>query len=412
MNKRIDPNITIKEVTAPASKSYAQRAILAAALSKGTSKLFNLGKADDVVHILDVARQLGAEIVERDDHIEITGHRMPIWPELHVGESGLGVRMVTSIATALHESVRINGEGSLLERPMDQFKQFLPDLGVKIELNDGKLPLETSGILKGGEITIDGSLSSQFLTGLLMALPIVSKDSVVHVKDLKSKPYIRMTIDLMRDFGIVIDHNYDMDRFEIPGKQEYKACEYTVEGDWSAAAFWCVKGAIDGKMRIKGLNPKSLQADIKVLKAIVAAGGSFEWINRELIFHHTPLYPYNFDATHCPDLFPALTVLAAATEGTNTLAGVSRLKHKESDRGQVLQKEFHNFGLSIEIEGDLMRIHGNGKLNSNTLHSNNDHRIAMAGAIASLLTKEGIEVEQAEAVSKSYPEFWEVLENG
>ncbi|MBD3637616.1 MAG: 3-phosphoshikimate 1-carboxyvinyltransferase [Crocinitomicaceae bacterium] len=409
MNVEVDHNFNLREVTAPASKSYAQRAIMAASLGSGTSTIRNIGSSDDVQNILNVAKQLGAEIKKTTDGVTIAARMNPVNTELNCGESGLGVRLTTPIAGTFGEHFKISGTGSLLKRPMEQFETFLPQLGVEVHTIHGKLPLTIDGRLQGGEIHLDGSLSSQFLSGLMMALPLAEKDSVIHIQNLVSKPYVKMTLEIMRLFGIDVTNNYDLSKIEVPGRQSYQPCDYSVEGDWSGASFWAVYGAIKGNFQLKGLNPRSNQADIAILKAIVAAGGSFEWINETVIIHKTPLQSFNFDATNCPDLFPPLVVLAAATNGTSLIGGVSRLKHKESDRAAVLKKEFNKLGLSVEIEGDIMRIESTGELSSGTIESHNDHRIAMAGAIAAVLTPGINKIAQAEAVNKSYPEFWDTL---
>ncbi|UKN02806.1 3-phosphoshikimate 1-carboxyvinyltransferase [Paracrocinitomix mangrovi] len=402
-------HIDLKEITAPASKSYAQRAILAACLCTEESELYNIGKSDDVGHILNVALQLGAQLKKDGDRVNIKGNLTPTARSLNVGESGLGLRLTVPIAAALGGDYEIVGKGSLVSRPVKQFESFLPQLGVAVTTNNGLLPVEINGQLKGGEITVDGSLSSQFISGLMMALPLCAQDSKITIKNPVSIPYLLMTSQVLSSFGIA--HSYDHDIFTVQGKQKYEASNYYVEGDWSGAAFWAVYGAIKGEIILNGLNIHSHQADVKILEAIEKAGGNYTVDRSNIIIRANKLIPFEFDATDCPDLFPPLVVLASACAGMSKIHGVRRLKHKESDRGVVLKNEFNKLGLLIEIKEDTMLIHGTGKLNSGYIHSNNDHRIAMAGAIASVLTEDGIEIENAEAVNKSYPAFWDHIEH-
>lgn len=404
------PHISdIKTISAPASKSFAQRILLASALSNQSIEIQHIGKCDDVMHIKSIVKQLGAEIIEKEKSLIITGRVKNIQSILNCGESGLGVRLTTSIVTTFGKDFTIIGEGSLLKRPLTQFEEFLPQMGVNINLKNGNLPIKLSGHIKGGEYTIDGSLSSQYISGLLMALPLAKEDSILHIKSPTSLPYIDITLNVLKLFGIEIV-NEDYKKYSIKGNQSYipNTNIILVEGDWSGAAFWIIYGVIKGNISIDNLNQTSTQADIAILEVIKLVGSEFSWIQNQLTISRKNLNPFKFDATHCPDLFPILVVLASAINGTSIIKGVSRLKHKESDRGLVLQTEFKKLGLKIKIDGDEMKIYGTGHLNSGTIDSNNDHRIAMAGAIASLLTKNGITILNANSVNKSYPEFWEV----
>lgn len=409
MKATVPHNFVLKKVTAPASKSYAQRAILAATLSHGACDIINTGKSEDVKHILQISKQLGAEVEASENSVQIKGFVHDIQNQLNCGESGLGVRLVTPIAAVLHNSFNITGKGSLLSRSMNEFQNFLPELGVEIKSNEGFLPLELKGKMRGGIVTIDGSMSSQFLSGLLMAAPLADKVTTIHVKNPTSIPYIQMTLEILKNFGIKFQCNEDFTQFRIPSQQNYHCSNYLVEGDWSGAAFWVVYGAIAGGINIQGLNKTSSQADLAILQAITVSGGSFIWENDELIVSPHQAQPFEFNATQCPDLFPALVVLAAAANGTSKITGAKRLIHKESNRALVLKEEFGKLGLKIDLEEDTMYINGHGNLNPGEIHSHNDHRIAMSAAIAATLTDGDIQIIEAESVSKSYPEFWQIL---
>lgn len=409
MNKSVSKHIELKTVQVPASKSYAQRAILAAALSSTKSEIIGQGNSDDVSNIIRIATQIGAEINDYEDKLIIQGYQREMTRDLNVGESGLGIRLTTSIAAVLNGSFSLNGTGSLLNRSMSEFDHFLPQLGISCSSNNGFLPIQLDGNAKPGKISMDGSLSSQYLSGLLMALPLLKGDSEITVSNLKSKPYIDITLDVLKSFGIEIENvNYEL--FRISGNQTYFLTDkYPVEGDYSAASIWMVLGAINDGITITGLNEKSVQADKMMLEALTNSGIKYEWNQHDLIIHASTPIPFVFDANECPDLFPALVVLAAACKGKSTLKGVNRLTHKESNRGLVLQKEFQKLGLRIDLENDSMHVFGTGALNSGQVHSNNDHRIAMAGAIAAVLTPNGNEIIHAESVNKSYPDFWKAL---
>jgi 3-phosphoshikimate 1-carboxyvinyltransferase len=409
MKKFVSNHISIASISVPASKSVAQRVLFGAALSTEPIEIFNLGLCDDVLHIKEIITQLGAEVIEKENSISVIGRKQPIASILNCGESGLGIRLTTSIASTFGKKFTIKGEGSLLKRPLTQFTDFLPQMGVEIN-EDGKLPLQLSGQLKGGEYTVDGSLSSQYISGLLMALPLCQEDSILHVTSPTSLPYIDITLSVLDFFGIKIEH-HNYSTYTIKGNQTYspQRDNITIEGDWSSAAFWIVYGTIKGDIALKNLNKNSTQADKAILNIIKKVGASYKWINDDLIISKNTLIPFTFDATNCPDLFPILVVLAASIKGTSVITGVNRLKYKESDRGLVLQTQFAKLGLKMEINGNKMTIYGKGYLNTGEIHSNNDHRIAMSAAIAAILTEHGITVLQAESVNKSYPNFWDSI---
>jgi 3-phosphoshikimate 1-carboxyvinyltransferase len=407
MEAFIDANQMVIEVNIPPSKSYAQRAILIAALSKSTRVLQNTGASKDVLAIIEVAKKLGAKIEIDGNNLKITGFSNPVNQQLNVGESGLGMRLTTAIAAVLEGDFTISAEGSLKMRPMDEFAQILPQLGVSYLQRQNEGDFQLRGNAHPANIKMDGGLSSQYLSGLLIALPILNGDSQILVNNLKSKPYVNITLDVMAAFNVNVKH-HNFVEFNIKGNQNYKREQYfKIEGDYSGASIWMVHGALNKGILIKGLNPKTVQGDSEMLLALTKAGVKYEWTNEDLIITESHIIPFQFNATECPDLFPSLVVLAAAAEGTSTITGTHRLIHKESNRALVLQKEFSKLGLKIELKADKMLIHGTGKLNNGKIHSNNDHRIAMAGAIAACLTPNGITVENSESVAKSYPDFWE-----
>jgi 3-phosphoshikimate 1-carboxyvinyltransferase len=410
---------------APASKSSMQRACAAALLHKGKTIIHNPGHSNDDLAAMDVIQKLGAVVeINNTGNIALNNATItvisngvnPVGPAMNCGESGLGIRMFTPIAALSNQTISIEGKGSLVKRPMHFFDEIFPSLGVTITSQKGFLPIEIKGPLQPANITVDGSLSSQFLTGLLMAYAATEVyDTEIKVLDLKSKPYIDLTLAVLNEFGWNVKHtNYESFKFHhhTPLKP---LIEYTVEGDWSGAAFLLVAGAIAGPLKVKGLQLDSKQADKKIISALISANASITIEPDGIILGpnknmenggQEKLNAFQFDATDCPDLFPPLVALASYCEGVSEIKGVSRLAHKESDRGLTLQGEFAKMGIYIIITGDHMQIHGGGEIKSAVVFSQHDHRIAMACAVAALGANGPVEITEAEAVNKSYTDFF------
>jgi 3-phosphoshikimate 1-carboxyvinyltransferase len=417
MTVTIQPSAVNGTIHANASKSAMQRACAAALLKKGESNIYNPGISNDDKAALDIIQKLGASVTENTDGtltINSTGVA-PANPSINCGESGLSIRMFTPIAALSANELTITGEGSLTVRPMDFFDEILPQLGVTVKSNGGKLPLVIRGPLKPADIEIDGSLSSQFLTGLLMAYSAANASGVtIKVKDLKSRPYIDLTLQLLKEFGLKVPVNNNYESFSYPSEETAipEAVTYSVEGDWSGAAFLLVAGAVSGEVMVNGIYNSSRQADKKIIDAILDAGAEVV-VNPDSVFiRKKGLNAYTFDATDCPDLFPPLVALAANCKGVTRIHGLRRLKHKESDRGVTLQEEFAKLGVQVDLNDDIMLVHGTGvlKVQNHTLNSHHDHRIAMAGVVAGLNADFEISIRNAEAVNKSYPEFYKHMQ--
>jgi 3-phosphoshikimate 1-carboxyvinyltransferase len=404
MEKSIKPSEVNGTVRAPASKSMLQRAIAAALLSKGRTKILDPTYSKDAKAALRVVETLGARVEADKDAIVINGGMKPKGTILNCGEAGLSIRMFAPIAALWHDELTLTGEGSLLSRPVSMIEGPLRTLGAAVSSTNGCPPLMVKGPLRGGEAEVDGSVSSQFLTGLLMALPKAAMDSRLTVLNLKSTPYIDMTLTLLEYFGIEVRHsNYEI--FHIKGNQEYYCEEYRVEGDWSGAAFLLTAGATAGRVMVTGLDPESPQADREILTALRAAGASVQISGNAVEVEKRKLTAFEFDATHCPDLFPPLVALACNCEGTTIITGVERLVHKESNRAEALIKEFSTLGASIRVDGNRMEMDG-GKLTGGMVDSHNDHRIAMALAVAALNAEGRVTIRGVECTAKSYPDFF------
>ncbi|MCX5814739.1 MAG: 3-phosphoshikimate 1-carboxyvinyltransferase [Proteobacteria bacterium] len=399
-------------VKAPPSKSMTGRAIAAALLSGGTSEITDPSFCDDSLSVMWIAETLGAEIVRGEHKIIVKGNAGLSGNMknnvLDCGESGLCMRMFAPIAGLTGDEFTLTGGGTLLQRPMKMVEQ-LGALGVFCTTKNGFAPIVVKGPITGGDITVDASISSQFLTGLLMALPLCNEDSIVTVANLRSRPYVEMTVSLLRLYGIKIVHGENYERFHIPGNQTYKPCVYKIEGDWSGAAFLLVAGAIGGGVLMKGLNPDSFQADKAVIDVLKMAGADTIINKDHITVEKDGLNAFEFDATDCPDLFPPLAVLASACKGKSVIYGADRLRHKESDRARALVSEFSRLGITIKLLHDRMEIHG-GKVKGNRVDSHNDHRIAMACAVAALNGEGKTTIENGECVSKSYPDFFSDLD--
>lgn len=399
---------------APASKSAMQRACAAALLHAGETFIYNPGHSNDDRAALAIITALGARVEEHATGFRIESNGVvPVSSRIDCGESGLSLRMFTPLAALADIPVSIHGEGSLVGRPQHFFDQVLPQLDVHIKSEAGFLPLQVTGPLQPKNITVDGSLSSQFLTGLLLAFSARGATGItLEVQNLKSKPYIDLTLALMRHFGMKVPVHEHYERF-VFGPEEVPPAppviSYTVEADWSGGAFLLVAGAIAGPLLVTGLDPASTQADRAILDALMAADAGVAMEAKGIRVHPGHLRAFQFDATDCPDLFPPLVALAAYARGITRIRGVHRLAHKESHRATTLQESFGRMGLPVSFEGDEMLVDGGGGLRGAAVHSHEDHRIAMALSVASLGATGSTELRGAEAVRKSYPDFFQDL---
>jgi 3-phosphoshikimate 1-carboxyvinyltransferase len=391
-------------VQAPPSKSMTQRAIAAALLAEGESIITNPSRCDDSMAAMSIAYGLGAVINNKANELKIKGSRKLKEKVLNCGESGLAIRMFSPIA-ALHDSeIIMTGTGSLKKRPVSMIEDALRQFKVTCTSEGGFLPLTIKGPIKGGYCEIDGSVSSQLLTGLLMALPVVAKNSEIKVVNLKSKPYIEMTLQVLDRFGIRI-YRTGYSHFRIDGKQLYHARRFEVEGDWSAGALLLVAGAINGEITVNGLRPDSRQSDKAILTVLDSAGARTSIKENSIGVKKSDLKAFVFDATESPDLFPPLVTLASFCEGISSIKGVSRLVYKESNRASALAEEFGKLNIKVEIDDDTMLVTG-GNVKGGHVDSHGDHRIAMATAVAALGASGKVFIKDSNAVNKSYPDFF------
>jgi len=391
-------------ISASSSKSAMQRYIAGALMANGVSRILSPAFCDDSMAAIAIAEALGAEISVSDNMVSVTGGFNPVRSELFCGESGLAARMFTPLAALHNNEIIINGKGSLLKRPVKMMERPLVDLGAEVSSNNGYLPLRIKGPITGGEVHADGSVSSQFITGLLMALPVAKKDSQIIVDNLASKPYIDLTISILEEFGIEIS-NQEYKKFLVKGRQKYIAGSFTVEGDWSGAAFFLVMGAIGGEVEITNLDLGSPQSDKAVIEALTMAGARIRKSDKSIVVSKGELRGFEFDISECPDLAPPLAVLGLACRGKSVIKGTGRLSVKESDRGKTLETALTSIGANIRNLNGKIEVEGCMPLKGGKADSFNDHRIAMALAIAAFGSRSPVIINGMECINKSYPGF-------
>ncbi len=396
MNIKITPSKLEGTVKIPPSKSVAHRLIICAALAQGTSEIENVYPSKDITATMEAMRALGAKIDFSATKAVVRGIEKPAEKAvIDCCESGSTLRFIIPVAAALGTATEFHGRGKLPERPITPYLDEFPKHGVMFDYN-GTMPFSVRGKLTAGEYRISGGISSQFITGLILALAIVDGDSeIVLTSRLESKPYVDITIDCMRKFGCNIT---ETDRgYLIKGGQRLKACNCTVEGDYSQAAFFEVANTLGSCVKIDGLNVNSYQGDKKIVE-----------ICNEIVYNKTnTLIPFNLDCSDIPDLVPILTVLGTFCKGRSYITNAARLRIKECDRLTAMAKNLNAVGAKVTELDDGLVIDGVGSLEGGEVDAFNDHRIAMAMAVSSTRCKKPLIITGAECVSKSYPNFWE-----
>jgi len=396
-------------IVAPASKSFMQRAVACAVLSKGETIIRNASLSDDSRTALRLATALGADVDIQGKNLSIqSGSRSPE-KILNSGESGLSFRMFTPVAARLPVEVTIEASGTLCRRPVGMMGRPLEQLGVSFVSNDGLPPIHIKGPLHGGKVNVDGALTSQFLSGLLISLPTCCESSEITVSNLASRPYVEMTLSVLTSFGVHWEIKEGVQTvFRCEGGQPFHCPEFTVPGDWSGASGMLVAGAVAGSVIVTGLPQDALQGDQIILEVLKRVGAHVSISGDSVTVSRNRLNSFQTDVTHCPDLVPVLTSLAVQCGGESRISGTERLKFKESDRAEVLKREFGKLGGEIEVLDNEMRIKGS-RLRGGRVSASGDHRIAMALAIAGLNAEDTVEIDGAECVDKSYPGFFEDL---
>ena len=456
-------------VQMPCSKSFAQRAIIAAALSEGVSVLRGYSPCGDNESAIAVARALGAEVTVglsyASGNVAKDGSALTIkgigakrnslkLNTLHTGESGLLTRMMIPLLSVLNDGdVRVTGEKTLTGRPLKGAPEIMSAFGVRLvqageraansasgpaDAAEVFVPLDIKGSLNAGKASISGISGSQIISGLLMALPLLEEDTVIELSNPKSIPYLFITMDVMKAFGVKVWCDMEGGEefaeskdwsdctsitFHIKGGQAYKAADMDIEGDWSSAANFLVAGAVFGRVELTGLDTKSLQADLSIMDILMEAGASLSQMGDDdpkglIHVQRAPLSAFEVDAANCPDLFPIVAVLAAFCEGTSRIAGVGRLANKESDRGKAILEMLTKMGVNAKIAGDKLIVEGHSLARRTLTHtllrggsftSHHDHRMVMALRVAGIGADSPIEIDDTQCVAKSFPTFGELF---
>jgi 3-phosphoshikimate 1-carboxyvinyltransferase len=412
MNTVVSKSNVKGKINAPTSKSYLQRALAISLLVNGKTVILSPNYCNDVLAAIDIISNLGAEVKQLEDRIVVksSGEVIPFSEEINSSESGLSARMFSPIIALSGKKVKLCVEGSLQKRPLTMVCDALEKIGAKCMSEQGFAPLTIKGPLEASTFSIDASVSSQLLTGLLIALTKAQGESIINVTSLKSKPYIDITIDTLKLFEGEIEHD-DYKVFRIKGDQILKAKKIQTEGDWSSASFFLVLGVIMGNISVSGLSFSSRQADIAILEAIKKANGDFSISDDMICLNKSKLQGFNFDATECPDLFPPLVALASCCKGTSVITGTNRLKHKESNRALSLKEAYEKLGIKINLLDNVMKIEGGTLKGGVEIHSYNDHRIAMATAISAINASSPVTILNSDCINKSYPNFYKDLKN-
>lgn len=457
-------------VQMPCSKSFAQRAIIAAALSEGVSVLRGYSPCGDNESAIAVARALGAEVTVglsyASGNVAKDGSALTIkgigakrkslkLNTLHTGESGLLTRMMIPLLSVLnYGDIRVTGEKTLTGRPLKGAPEIMSAFGVRLvqageraansasgpadSVSEVFVPLDIKGSLNAGKASISGVSGSQIISGLLMALPLLDEDTVIELNNPKSIPYLFITMDVMKAFGVKVWCDMEGGEkfaeskdwsdctsitFHIKGGQAYKAADMDIEGDWSSAANFLVAGAVFGRVELTGLDTKSLQADLSIMDILMEAGASLSQLGDDdpkglIHVQRAPLSAFEVDAANCPDLFPIVAVLAAFCEGTSRIAGVGRLANKESDRGKAILEMLTKMGVNAKIAGDKLIVDGHSLARRSLTHtllrggsftSHHDHRMVMALRVAGIGADSPIEIDDTQCVAKSFPTFGELF---
>ncbi|MBQ9673237.1 MAG: 3-phosphoshikimate 1-carboxyvinyltransferase [Ruminococcus sp.] len=398
-------------VTVPASKSDCHRAIICAALSMGVCRISPITLSKDIKATIACINALGAKTDLKGDELTIDSSHLfaNSTAELNCCESGSTLRFFIPVASALGMTATFTGEGRLPVRPIGIYLDTLPKNGVKC-VTEGGLPLTVSGQLKSGTFEVPGNVSSQFVTGLLLALPLLSGDSkIVLTSPMESIGYINMTIDTMHRFGVEVETT-DYGYF-IKGNQRYTPQDYTVQGDWSQAAFFMVAGAVGGEITVNGVSQSSTQGDKEICSLMKKFGTDIAIDKNSVTVKKSPLYGIDIDASQIPDLVPVLAVCASGANGTTKIYNAERLRIKESDRLKTTANLINSLGGTVIETEDGLIIEGKGNLEGGTVEGSNDHRIVMAGAVASIICSKNVTVTDSQAVNKSYPDFFKDFNN-
>lgn len=398
-------------VTVPPSKSLCHRAVLAAALAKGTSMIHNVVLSEDIAATVAAVQALGADVAFDGNHCQIKGGSLKRNGSLLLDckESGSTLRFLIPLLLALNNTAAYIGSGNLYKRPLDPYLEIFQQQN--ISYSSKQLPMEIKGCLKPGRFELQGNISSQFVTGLMLALPLLDQPSIIAIRGaLESSSYVDLTIDTLKSFGIEVNNDHYR-TFEIKGNQMYIPTEYVVEGDFSQAAFWIAAGLLGERVQCKNLNLSSSQGDKVFIDILKSAGAELKYGENCIEAQPSRLTAFEANVSQCPDLAPILAVVAACCEGVSRITGAARLRMKECDRLHAITQELNKLGAEVIEMSDHMVIKGKQNLTGGIVDSWGDHRIAMALAIASIKCKDKVVIRNSSAITKSYSSFFDDFES-
>ncbi len=421
MKVRITPSSVTGEVSAPPSKSYTHRAVIVASLAAGESIIEDPLLSDDTLYTIDACRSLGADIELKGNTLKVTGtggqiRLAPDRQKIFAGNSGSTIRMVAPVAALSRTRVVLDGDSRLRQRPIGDLLSALESLGIHAHSlnNNGCPPVEIQGgKLNGGEVTISGQISSQHISALLMIAPYVEEGLRIKTAEgLRSRPYIDITLDVMRAFGIEAVNRNSYTEFLVKGGQKYQGRRYRVEGDYSSAAYFLAAGAIGGQpVTVKNLKTNSAQGDKYLLNILSQMGCSIEQQKERVkVSRHKELNGVTVDMGDYPDLVQTVAIVAAYANGKTEINNIGHLRFKESDRISDTAAELGRMGIKVNVTDNSMVIYG-GKPRGAETSAHNDHRMAMSFTLAALFAEGDSIINGAEAVSKSYPQFFADLAN-
>lgn len=409
MTISIKPQKLRGTVSVPPSKSMAHRAIICASLAQGKSVITNIEYSKDIQATISAMKALGTMILEHDDYLEIDGTTTFLRNNVDIDccESGSTLRFMVPISIICEANVHFTGEGRLGKRPLDVYYKIFEQQGICYLYRENVLDLYIKGRLHGGVFEVPGDVSSQFISGLLFALPLMDEDSLIRITSpLQSKGYIDLTLQMLERYGIDIE-NHDYQELIIHGGQRYHPCDYCVEADFSQAAFYLAAGALGNHVILKGLNMESAQGDKEVVDILERMGCKMTPVQEGYQMFPGLLEATIIDGSQCPDIIPVVALVCALSEGVSRIENISRLRIKECDRLSATVEVINQLGGVAKEDNDAMIIEGVSSLQGGSVSAYNDHRMAMMEAIASTVCEDAVVIDQKECVKKSYPRFWE-----
>lgn len=415
MQVKIYPSKASGSVQVPCSKSMAHRAIICASLAKGTSIITNIDYSADIEATIEAMRKLKVKIMKHSHSLVIEGNDRFELADFLVdcNESGSTLRFLIPLFTLTNQKVRFIGKGRLLQRPLDVYTHIFDTQKIAYSLDMNGLEIE--GRLSGHHYELAGNISSQFISGLLFALPLLEEDSVIQVNHpFESQSYVAMTLQMLHSFHITVDvkQQENCTLYYIKGNQTYQATEIKVEGDYSQCAFFAALGALNSTIEVKGMSHNSLQGDKQILSILKDAGIQIDSTHEGYRIIHGNYKNTTIDLSNCPDLGPILMVLGALGSGTMKMMHCQRLRLKESDRIDAMEQCLKKIGVSIKTTDDQVEISGKARYPGNIMVDGfNDHRIVMSMAIMATCLDQPLTICGAQAINKSYPRFFDDLKN-